>query len=257
MKLEGNAFIVTGGASGLGEGTVRHIVKGGGMVTIFDRDMEKGEALVKELGDKVHLVEVDICDETSITNAIAATVTKWGKINGVVNCAGVGSAFATVNKKGQPHNMESFKFVVQLNLTGTFSVCCKAAAQMAKQEPGEDGERGILINVASVAAFDGQNGQASYAASKGGVVAMTLPMARDLARIGVRVNVIAPGIMRTPMTDIMPAKLKDSLAASQAFPNKRLGTPDDFAFLATHIIQNRFINAETIRCDAGVRMGKL
>lgn len=226
-------------------------------VTLLDRDAEKGEALAKELGANPQFVEVDVCDEASIANAIGAAQKKWGKLNGLVNCAGVGSATSTIDKKGRPHDMEMYKFVINLNLVGTFSVCAKVAAVMAKQESSEDGERGILINVASVAAFDGQNGQAAYSASKSGVCGMALPMARDLGRWGIRVNVIAPGIMRTPMTYVMPEKLKTALANSQVFPNTRLGTPEDFGSLACHIIENRFINAECIRCDAGVRMPKL
>merc|ERR1719230_590720 len=257
MKVEGHAFLVTGGASGLGEGTARMLVAKGGMVSILDRDVEKGEAIQKELGAKCQFVEVDICEEDSIRAAVEKVHGKWGRIDGCINCAGVGSALPTVNKKGAVHDMDTFNFVVKLNLIGTFSVASKCAGIMAKQPEMDDGERGVIINVASVAAFDGQNGQAAYSASKGGVVGMALPMARDLGKFGIRVCTIAPGIMRTPMTDVMPDKLKQSLAASQVFPNKRLGLPDDFAALAVHMIENSFLNAETVRLDAGVRMAKL
>jgi len=257
VKVKGSVFVVTGGVSGLGEGTTRQLVANGGKVAMLDRDDEKGEALQKELGDAVKFIKVDVCEEDSIAQAIHAVVEHFGRIDGCVNCAGVGSARSTVDKKGKVHDVGTFEFVVKLNLIGTFSVASKCAGIMAKQEPGEDGERGVIINVASVAAIDGQNGQAAYSASKAGVVGMSLPMARDLGHYGIRVNVIAPGIMRTPMTDMMPDKLRNSLAASQVFPNKRLGSPDDFASLAQHIIENRFINGECIRLDAGVRMAKL
>jgi NAD(P)-dependent dehydrogenase (short-subunit alcohol dehydrogenase family) len=257
MKIQGGVFVVTGGASGLGQGTVREIVALGGKVSILDRDPEKAAALIKELGPNVHFAEMDCTEEESIKKAVAAVIEHWGRIDGCINCAGVASATSTIDRKGEAHDMETFAFVVKLNLLGTFSVSAKCAAQMAKQEAGEDGEKGCIINVASVAAFDGQNGQASYAASKAGVVGMSLPMARDLGRHGIRVNVIAPGIMSTPMTDVMPEKLLTSLAKSQVFPNTRLGTSKDFAQLAVFILQNRFLNAECIRLDAGVRMQKL
>merc|ERR1719230_2208706 len=267
MKVEGHAFLVTGGASGLGEGTARMLVAKGGMVSILDRDVEKGEAIQKELGAKCQFVEVDICEEDSIRAAVEKVHGKWGRIDGCINCAGVGSALPTVNKKGAVHDMDTFNFVVKLNLIGTFSVASKCAGIMAKQPEMDDGERGVIINVASVAAFDGQNGQAAYSASKGGVVGMTLPMARDLGRFGIRVNTIAPGLVDTPLNRVETPidernvdemdRVGKSLITAQSFPTKRFGRPSELAHLVKFMFESPFCNGETVRLDGGIRMPKL
>ena len=261
MKIDGKSFIVTGGASGLGEGAVRLLVEKGANVTIFDFNKDRGEALAKELGAAAAFVECNVMEEESIINAIQFAKDTWGRIDGSICCAGGGAkgTGATVNRKGEAHAITPFELTVKLNLIGTFSICSKAAAIMAQNEPeDDDGERGVMINVASVAYQDGQNGQAAYSAAKGGIAAMTLPMARDLAKRGIRVNTIAPGLFHTPMTAPMDgSRVETSLKSSQLFPADRFGVPDEFAHLACSIIENKMLNGDTIRLDGGIRMPRL
>lgn len=263
MKLPGKHFIVTGGASGLGAGALEALVGQGANVTIFDMNAELANKLVATNPKHLFFVETDITSEDSIIKSIDEAHKRWGRVDGVVNCAGAGLAMSTIDKRsGEPHDMGSFEFIIRLNLIGTFSIASKAAAIMAKQEPdNSDGERGVIINVASVAAFDGQNGQAAYAASKGGVAAMTIAMARDLSRAGIRVLTIAPGIFATPMTAPMLTeagkRVGDPLMKAQCFPRERFGSPAEFGSLVVEMSRNAFLNGETIRLDAGVRMPKM
>lgn len=249
MEIAGKVFIVTGGASGLGEGTVRMLVANGGKVVIADVQVEKGEALAKELGQT--FVKCDVSSEADARATVAAATAK-GKLMGLVNCAGIAPAAKTVGKDG-PHPLDLFAKVVTVNLIGTFNMIRVAADAMAKNEPEPTLERGVLINTASVAAFDGQIGQAAYSASKGGVVGMTLPVARDLARSGIRCVTIAPGIFGTPMLFSMPKEVQDALAASVPFPS-RLGKPEDYAKLVHQIVTNDMLNGEVIRIDGAIRM---
>lgn len=249
MQIAGKVFLVTGGASGLGEGAVRRLVSLGARVVIADVQDEKGQALATELGqDFVH------CDVSSETDGQAAVdrAVAMGKLMGLVNCAGIAPAAKTVGKDGA-HSLALFQKVIQVNLIGSFNMIRLAATAMAKNDPEDTGERGVLINTASVAAFDGQIGQAAYSASKGGVVGMTLPIARDLSRNGIRCMTIAPGIFGTPMLFGMPQEVQDSLAASVPFPS-RLGRPEDYAKLVQQIIENDMLNGETIRLDGAIRM---
>ena len=249
MDISGKVFIVTGGASGLGEGTARRIAAAGGTVVIADMQAEKGEAVAKEIGGA--FVKCDVTSEAD-GQAVVAKSVSLGKLMGLVNCAGIASAEKTVGKTG-PHNFEAFKRTVTINLIGSFNMIRLAADAMSKNEPEATGERGVMISTASVAAYDGQIGQAAYSASKGGVVGMTLPIARDLARNGIRNMTIAPGIFGTPMMASMPKEVQDSLAAAVPFPS-RLGTPLDYAKLAQHIIENDMLNGEVIRLDGAIRL---
>jgi len=252
---------VTGGASGLGEGTVRHLASLGGKVVILDMSEARAAAIAKELGPNVSNVFLDATDEESIAEAVTAAAAIHGRIDGVINCAGTGLGKGVVNKRGEAHDMDSFEFIIRLNLIGTFSVAAKCAAVMCNNEPNEEGERGVIINVASVAATDGQNGQSAYSASKAGVVGMALPMARDLGPRGIRVNTICPGIFKTALTAGFETKrgkkVGDSLKMSQIFPQHRFGMPSDFAHCAAFIIENAMMNGEHIRLDGGIRMPKL
>jgi NAD(P)-dependent dehydrogenase (short-subunit alcohol dehydrogenase family) len=252
MKIDGCVALVTGGASGLGEATVRMIVGGGGRAVILDRPGSAGEALARELGTRTLFAPADVTSAEEVSAAVATTVERFGTVHVAVNCAGVGAAMRTVTKQG-PMPLEIFERVVGINLAGTFNVIRIAAAQMAKNAPGADGERGVIVNTASAAAFDGQIGQAAYSASKGGVVAMTLPIARDLASLGIRVMTIAPGTFDTPMLAMLPEEQRQALAAQIPFPS-RLGRPAEFAALAGHIIENAMLNGETIRLDGALRM---
>ena len=248
MQIEGKVFIVTGGASGLGEGTARMLATNGAKVVIADMQ-DKGEAVAQDIGGV--FVKCDVSQEADGQAAVAAAL-KLGKLFGLVNCAGIAPAEKTVGKNGA-HALSVFSKTVTVNLIGSFNMIRLAAEAMSKNEPEPTGERGVLISTASVAAYDGQMGQAAYAASKGGVVGMTLPIARDLARNGIRNMTIAPGIFGTPMLFGMPQDLQDELAASVPFPS-RLGTPEDYAKLAKHIIENDMLNGEVIRLDGAIRL---
>lgn len=252
MKIQGSAALVTGGASGLGEATVRRLVAAGARVVILDRDDKRGLALEKELGESARFVKTDVTSADEVQKAVDAAA-ELGGLRVAVSCAGVGWAARTLDKEGQPHDLELFKTVIGVNLVGTFNVTRLAAAAIARQAPLDDGERGVIINTASVAAFDGQIGQVAYTASKAGVAGMTLPLARDLSALGIRVCTIAPGTMDTPMLAQLPEAARQALAAGIPFP-KRLGTPHDYAMLAQHIIENGYLNGETIRLDGALRM---
>ena len=252
MRIAEVIGLVTGGASGLGEATVRTIVEGGGRAVIMDRPNSPGEALAATLGKQVIFAPADVTSGEQVEAAVAQAVNAFGTINAAVNCAGVGTAMRTITKTG-PMPLELFEMVVKVNLIGTFNVIRVAAWQMSKNTPTAEGERGVIINTASVAAFDGQIGQAGYSASKGGVVGMTLPIARDLAGVGVRVCTIAPGTFDTPMLAMMPEEQRQELAVNIPFPH-RLGRPAEYAALARHIIENPYLNAETIRLDGAIRM---
>lgn len=249
MNIDGKVFIVTGGASGLGEGTARMLAGAGGKVVIADLQADQGEAIAKELGGA--FVRCDVSDEQQ-GHAVVAKAVSMGKLMGLINCAGIAIGEKTVGKDG-PHRLGAFAKTIQVNLIGSFNMIRLAADAMCKNEPESTGERGVLISTASVAAYDGQIGQAAYSASKGGIVGMTLPIARDLARNGIRNMTIAPGIFGTPMMFGMPQSVQDSLAASVPFPS-RLGTPADYAKLAKHIIENDMLNGEVIRLDGAIRL---
>ena len=244
--------LVTGGASGLGRGTVERIVADGGKAVIVDRDVERGNAVAAALGDAVLFAPTDVTDAAAVQRAVAMA-SELGPLNVAVSCAGVGWAARTVNKDGVPHDLELFRTIIGVNLIGTFNVLRLAAVAMMKNDPDENGQRGVIVNTASVAAFDGQIGQVAYAASKGGVVAMTLPAARDLCRAGIRVMTIAPGTFDTPMLAGLPEQARASLAA--AIPNPpRLGDPAEYGALVGHIISNDYLNGEVIRLDGALRM---
>jgi NAD(P)-dependent dehydrogenase (short-subunit alcohol dehydrogenase family) len=252
MKLANSVALVTGGASGLGEATTRAFAAAGARVAILDRPQSAGEKLATELGDGGLFVAADVTKEEQVTEAVKRTLAQFGGLQVAVNCAGVGAAMKTTGKRG-PMPLDIFSTVIGINLIGTFNVIRLAATEMLKNTPNEDGERGVLINTASTAAFDGQIGQAAYSASKGGVVGMTLPIARDLARDGIRCVTIAPGTFDTPMLAMLPEPQRQALAAQIPFPS-RLGQPAEFAGLACHIVQNPMLNGETIRLDGALRM---
>ena len=253
MNITDKVVVITGGASGLGQATAEAIIAKGGKVMIFDRDDKKGPEVAAQLGDNAAFTQTDVTDEASVKAAVDATVAKFGAIHVCVNCAGVGSAMKTVGRENKPHDLGVFNMVVQINLIGTFNVARLAAAAMAENEPGEDNERGLIVNTASVAAFDGQVGQVAYAATKGGVVGMTLPIARELARYGIRVMTIAPGLFLTPLMASLPQEAQDSLGRQVPFP-PRLGDPTEFAHMVGSIIGNIMLNGETIRLDGAIRM---
>lgn len=249
MEIQGKVFIVTGAASGLGEGTARMLAAKGGRVVVADMQVDKGEAVARDIGGA--FVKCDVSNETD-AQAVVATAVAMGKLMGLVNCAGIAPAEKTVGKNG-PHVLASFQKCITVNLIGSFNMIRLCADAMAKNEPEATGERGVLISTASVAAYDGQMGQAAYSASKGGIVGMTLPIARDLARNGIRNMTIAPGIFGTPMLFGMPQEVQDALAANVPFPS-RLGTPQDYAKLAIHIFENDMLNGEVIRLDGAIRL---
>ena len=252
MQIENGVFVVTGGGSGLGAATARMLVEAGAKVVLADVNKEAGEALAKELGEAARFVATDVTDAASAQAAIDAAVNGFGRLTGLVNCAGVAPAEKVVGREA-PHKLESFARTVSINLIGTFNMLRLAADAIAKQAPDESGERGVIVNTASIAAFDGQIGQAAYAASKGGVAALTLPAARELARLGIRVVTIAPGIFGTPMMAGLPQEVQDSLGASVPFP-PRLGRPEEYAGLVQHILGNQMLNGEVIRIDGALRM---
>lgn len=253
MQVDGSVALVTGGASGLGLGVASRLVKDGGSVVLVDLNEERGSKAASDLGPSTRFVSCDVSQPSDVEAAISAATEAFGRIDILVNAAGIAPASRLISRDGTLHDLGIFSQTIGINLIGMFDVIRNTAGAMAKNEPGEDGERGVIVNVASIAAFDGQIGQAAYSASKGGIVGMTLPLARDLASIGVRVMTIAPGIMDTPLLASAPQELKDSLAQLASFP-KRLGTPDDFARLAIAIIENPMLNGEVIRLDAAARM---
>lgn len=263
MELSGKSFIVTGGGSGLGEATARVFAEAGAYVTLFDVQEERGRKVAEEIGGR--FIRVDVTDEESVRRGVEEAagpshlagdgdgVGLHGVgLHGVVNCAGIGVAQRVLGKSG-PHPLDAFSKVIQVNLIGTFNVIRMAAAKMAENEPQADGERGIIINTASVAAYEGQIGQAAYSASKGGIVGMTLPIARELAAYGIRVMSIAPGIFDTPMLGQLPDAVRQSLGAQIPFPS-RLGQPREYALLAKHMVENSMLNGEVIRLDGAIRM---
>lgn len=253
MNLSNKVAIVTGGASGLGEGVVRHFYNEGAKVVIFDRNEELGNGLANELGEDVIFCSVDVADDDSVSAGIEKAMDTFGAIHLCINCAGRSSgATKTLSRKGR-FPMALYRDVININLVGTFNVLSHAAEKMALNEPDEQGERGIVINTASIAAFEGQPGQVAYAASKGGIVGMTLPIARDLAYYGIRVVTIAPGLCETPILKGVSPEVKEGLAKAIPFP-KRLAEPSEFASLAAHIVENGYINGETIRFDGGLRL---
>ena len=251
MQIKDNVFVVTGGASGLGAATARMIVAGGGKVVLVDVNEQAGTAMEAELGSYARFVQTDVTSDESARNAFAVA-TSMGQLRGLVNCAGVAPAEKVVGKEGA-HKLDSFTRTISINLIGSFNMIRLAAEIMSASAPDETGERGVIVSTASVAAFDGQLGQAAYAASKGGVVAMTLPIARELARAGIRVMTIAPGIMETPMLMGMPPEVQDALGKMVPFPS-RMGKPSEYAALVQHIFANQYLNGEVIRMDGAIRM---
>ena len=251
MEIAGRTVLVTGGGSGLGAATARMVVEHGGSVVVADVDTERGERVAAELGERARFVPTDVTDEASVGAAVALTL-ELGGPHVAVSCAGIAPAERVLGRDG-PHSLARFVAAIQVNLVGTFNVTRLAAQAMAANEPGEDGERGVIVNTASVAAFDGQIGQAAYSASKAGVAGMTLPIARELARHGIRVMAIAPGTFDTPMLAAMSDQVRASLGAQVPFPS-RLGRPTEYAALVRHIVENRMLNGETIRLDGAIRM---
>lgn len=252
MRIQDSIALVTGGASGLGEATVRNIVKNGGKAVILDLSEERGTQLAEELGENALFCKTNVTNEEDVQHAIHNAIEQFGSINTVVNCAGIAVAEKTVGRD-TAHNFDRFKKVIEINLIGTFNVIRLAAAQMVNNQPNQEGERGVIINTASVAAFDGQIGQAAYSASKGGVVGMTLPIARDLAKSGIRVMTIAPGLIETPLFASLSEQAKAALETQVPFPS-RLGRPSEYAQLTQSIIENVMLNGETIRLDGAIRM---
>ena len=253
MKIEKNSFLVSGGASGLGAATVRNLVKLGGRVVIADLNEVGGHALAAELGDAVRFIKVNVVNEDDARAAVQIAKSAFGGLQGAINCAGIGAPAKVLTKEGAASALELFTKVVNVNLIGSFNVIRFATEQMNTQEPNEEGERGVLVNTASIAAYDGQIGQAAYSASKAGVIGMTLPIARELARIGVRIVTIAPGLFETPLLAQLPKEAQESLGRSVPFP-PRLGRPTEFAHLVQSILENSMLNGETIRLDGALRM---
>ncbi len=252
MELPNKGVLVTGGASGLGAACVRLLSQAGAKVVIADLNEELGNALANELGASARFVKTNVVDEESAQAAVKAAVDAFGGLHVTINCAGIGVAEKTVSKRG-PASLAAFTRVINVNLIGTFNVIRLAATAMAENQPDAEGERGVIINTASVAAFDGQIGQAAYSASKGGIVGMTLPIARDLASYGIRVMTIAPGLFDTPLLAGLPEAAKQSLGQQVPFP-PRLGQPSEYAALAKHIIENYMLNGEVVRLDGAIRM---
>ena len=253
MLIQDSGFIVTGGCSGLGAATVRMLAEAGGRIVIADLDRDKGEAIAQEFSGRVLFVRTDVTSAEDGEAAIAATVKAFGNLRGLVSCAGIAPAQKVIGRDG-PHDLESFARTIHINLVGTFNLLRLAADAIRNSEPDTEGERGVIVNTASIAAFDGQVGQAAYAASKGGIAAMTLPIARELARYGIRVMTIAPGVFETPMMAAMPEEVRHALGESVPFP-PRLGRPSEFAALVRQILENTMLNGEVIRLDGAIRMG--
>ncbi len=252
MEINGSSAIITGAASGLGEATARKLAALGARVTVFDRNEARAKEVAAEIGGSANVVGGDVTDPADCQKAIDQAA-EGGNLRIAVNCAGTGWVGRVINRDGSPHPLEPFQFIQNLNVTGTFNVMTRAASVMSTLEPHADGERGVIVNTASVAAFDGQIGQLAYSASKGAVVGMTLPAARDLAVVGIRVLAIAPGLFDTPLLAMLPDEARGALAESVNFP-KRLGDPAEFGELVAHIAANRYLNAEVIRLDGGIRM---
>lgn len=252
MQIKDNVFVVTGGGSGLGEATARMFASRGGKVVLADINAEAGARVAADLGDSARFVQTDVSSEESARAAFAA-VQELGTLRGLVNCAGVAPAEKVVGRDGA-HKLDSFARTININLIGSFNMIRLAAEIMSASAPDADGERGVIVSTASVAAYEGQLGQAAYAASKGGVVAMTLPIARELSRSGIRVMTVAPGIMETPMLLGMPPEVQESLGKMVPYP-QRMGKPAEYAALVEHIFANRYLNGEVIRLDGAIRMG--
>jgi NAD(P)-dependent dehydrogenase (short-subunit alcohol dehydrogenase family) len=252
VQIQGKTFLISGGGSGLGAATAQRLVEGGGNVVLADINPAAGEATAVALGERARFVLTDVTSEEAVQAAVAEAASAFGGLHGAVSCAGIAAVEKTYGKRGV-HPLDLFQRVIWINLIGTFNVIRLAAAAMAHNEPEEDGERGVIINTASVAAYDGQIGQAAYSASKGGIVGMTLPIARDLAALGIRVVTIAPGIFETPLMAGLPEAARISLGQQVPFPS-RLGRPEEYAALAAHIIENRMLNGEVIRLDGAIRM---
>lgn len=253
MQIKDKVFLVTGAGSGLGAATARNLAEAGARVVLADLNGEAGERLAGELGATTAFVATDVASEASAINAVRTAVARFGGLHGLVNCAGIAPAERIAGREG-PHRLENFAKVININLVGTFNMIRLAVDAMLKGEPDAGGERGVIVNTASVAAYEGQLGQAAYAASKGGIVALTLPVARELARSGIRCVTIAPGIMETPMLLGMPADVQESLNNMVPFPS-RMGKPAEFAALVRHIAENAYLNGEVIRLDGAIRMG--
>ena len=253
MQIESVAAVVTGGASGLGEATARRLTAQGARVALLDLGRSNGAEVARDIGGETLFVEADVSNEEQVAHALDQAVSAFGGIQVAVNCAGIGMAGRTLGKENQPFDLGAFRLTIEVNLIGTFNVIRLAAQRMAENAPGEDGERGVIINTASIAAYDGQIGQCAYSASKGGVVGMTLPIARDLSRSGIRVVTIAPGLFATPMLMGLPEPARDALGASIPFPS-RLGDPKEYGQLACQIVENTMLNGEVIRLDGALRM---
>jgi NAD(P)-dependent dehydrogenase (short-subunit alcohol dehydrogenase family) len=252
VEIQGRTFFVTGGGSGLGAATVRRLAQERANVLIADVDEEAGESLATDIGDGARFARADVTDVESTQGALDAVLDAFGRLHGLVNCAGIGPTGKVVGKRGV-HSLDSFVKAVQINLVGTFNPIRLAAPIMMENEPDEGGERGVIVNTASVAAFDGQIGQAAYSASKGGVASMTLPVAREMAGHGIRVMTIAPGLFETPMLAALPEDAQESLGKQVPFPS-RLGRPEEYAALVKHIVENQMLNGEVIRLDGAIRM---
>lgn len=252
MQLQNSTFIVSGGASGLGEATVRAFHAAGANLVIADVGVDKGEALAAELGERAVFCKTDITSEADAKAAVDLARSRFSGLQGLINCAGVAPGWKVLGKEG-PHPLENFARAVNINLVGAFNMIRLAAAAMAEGQPNTEGERGVIINTASIAAYEGQIGQAAYAASKAGVVGMTLPIARELARYGIRVNTIAPGLFLTPMMEALPVDVQESLGKATPFP-PRFGRPAEFAAMARHIVENVIVNGEVVRLDGAVRL---
>jgi NAD(P)-dependent dehydrogenase (short-subunit alcohol dehydrogenase family) len=252
MHIKDRVVLITGAGSGLGAAVARAVVDKGGRVVLADVNVEAGQAMAKTLGDAARFVRTDVTSEVDGQAAVDLAVSEFGTIDGLVNCAGIAPGAKVAGRDG-PHDLEVFTKTITINLIGTFNMIRLAADAMTRQDPNEEGERGVIVNTASIAAYDGQIGQAAYAASKGGVAALTLPIARELARHGIRVTTIAPGIFGTPMMDGLPQEVQDSLGATVPFP-PRLGRPEEFASFAMHIFENSMLNGEVVRLDGALRM---
>jgi NAD(P)-dependent dehydrogenase (short-subunit alcohol dehydrogenase family) len=252
MQIENSVFLITGGGSGLGAATARLLAERGAAVVVADINAGAGDQVASAIGDRARFIQTDVTDETAVQRAIDTAHQTFGGLHGVVNCAGVAPAERVVGRGG-PHTLEAFTRTIMVNLVGTFNVIRLAGMAMQHNQPGPSDERGVIVNTASVAAYDGQIGQAAYAASKGGIVAMTLPIARELARFGIRVMAIAPGIFETPLLGSLPQEAQDSLGKQVPFP-ARLGQPPEYAALVAHIVENQMLNGEVIRLDGAIRM---